>query len=112
MIAAGGMIHRVTIETPTRTSNVTGEVEVTTFTAVATSVPVRIAEQGSVEVYRARQVQADATHVLRMRWTTLVTQTCRIRWPRPEGDRILNVVGISNPDGKRVELVINCREQR
>lgn len=112
MISAGRMIHRVDIEKPVRSENETGESVITGWVKVIRDVPCRVNEQTSIEVYRARQVQADASHLVEMRWTTLLKPSWRLRWLRPDGDRFLNVLGSINPDGRRAVLHVSCREDK
>jgi head-tail adaptor len=76
---------------------------------------IRTASEARLERVFASQVQAVATHVVRIRaglsWT--VKHDDVLVWHDGlTGDRSLNVVGVADPDGRRTELVIAVTERR
>lgn len=112
---SGRLTERVTILRPIRRNDagtdVAGDpivVQARLPAEVATATPNRL-------LLFSGQVMADASHIVKIRhglsWR--VDQDDEIIWHDPlEGDRVLHVMGTSNPDGRRVELLIAVRERR
>jgi SPP1 family predicted phage head-tail adaptor len=102
---AGQLRHPVTIQELTTSLNDYGE------TVEAWSdwenVFAEIKPQSSREFQRAKQLQADATHVLKIRYLPGVTSGMRVKF----GDRILNLMQPPLDEAERNrELLLICRE--
>ena len=54
----------------------------------------------------AAQLQAEITHTVRIRYRSGITAKMRLLW----GSRYLEVETITDPDGRKRELVLMCRE--
>lgn len=66
------------------------------------------------ELWQAQQVQADITHVLTIRYRTDLNPKMRCLLHErcaPGGKRTLNIESITDPEGQRVELQLNCKEE-
>jgi SPP1 family predicted phage head-tail adaptor len=102
---AGELRHKVTIVTPTADGT---EDEYGHSVPNTESVNVWAAElpQSSREYYRASQIQGDLSTLLRMRWRDDISRTSVVTI----GSRVLNVLGTMNPDGRRIELLVMCKE--
>ena len=67
--------------------------------------------KGGREVFRAQQVQANATHVVRMPFDSMIeTTTTRMRIKH--GGKKLNIVSVSDVLGERHELEFICEESK
>lgn len=105
-LAAGDLRHRITIETPTRQVDETGETIVTWSASAEYWAEVK--PLGSREVVVADQVQGQASYLVRMRWNPpVITSDCRIVW----NGKTLNLSGPPrDPDGLKVEMLLDCTE--
>ena len=107
---AGMLRHRVTVETPTVTQNYHGE-SVVTWSSFAVRVPAHVEQLSGRALLNAQQIQPDISLAVTMRYISSVTADMRIKWHDGTTNRTLNLVGPPiNPDGKRIELVMNCTE--
>ena len=107
MIAAGTMRRRITIQTPTATQDAAGQPLVSWADLTGGSnLPARVESVTGGETVRGRQVSAEATTLLTIRYLAGVTPRQRVSY---EG-RTLGIVRASDPDGGRRELRIECRE--
>ena len=113
MIEAGKLRHRVLVQKPTAGSSgygkgaaaptwgpVTGNATSSTFWGYVR--PLRASEK-----VRAQQPGMETAYVVQMRYTTVVTPNTRLIW---EG-HALDIVGITDVDGRHVELEILCNER-
>lgn len=113
---AGGMRERVSILRPTR-QNVGGVPVPGERAPIQHRIAAEIvtASEARLERVFASQVQAVASHIVRLRhglsWRVLTED--EIVWHDGlEGDRTLQVLGVADPDGRRQELVIAVTERR
>ena len=107
---AGQLRHRVTIQQPTVTQNTHGE-SVVAWSSYAVRVAAEVEQLSGRALFNAQQVQPDISMTVRTRYLSGVTNAMRIVWHDGTTDRTLNIVGPPiNPDGKRIELMINCME--
>lgn len=102
---AGDLRHYVKFYSPRTTDAGAGETEITWRFEYGASAEVKPLKAWEVE--RARQVQTNRTHLVRIRYTHRIKPDWRIQW----GDRIFNIKGIVNPDGRNIELEISCEEE-
>ena len=105
MIEAGQLSQRVTIETSTKTEGPSGAPKQswTSLRTVWASVLPTAASEGEA----TEQVAADVTYAVRMRYAADVTPRHRIRWR----GRVLSIIGVYDPDGRRAELLLTCSER-
>ena len=103
---AGHLRHRITIQSLTETrdgaNRVTGEM----WTAVVENVPARIRPKSVKEPLAAAQTAGSTMHVVEIRYHSGVTADMRIL----AGARILEIVGIRDPEERHRELWIDCIE--
>lgn len=102
---AGKLRARVTIEQPD------GEVGAynqssRVFVAWKKNVPVEIAGVSGGESFRGVKVDATTTHIVHMRWIDGLTTEMRFDWD----GRKLNILSILEPDVRRRELNVMCKE--
>jgi len=102
---AGKLRHRVTIQQKSVTQNSYGE-EIVTWAELAT-VWASVEDLSGREFYEARQVPAaEVTTRVRIRYRSDVEPTMRI----VHGGRTLEIVFVLDPEGRRRETVLMCRE--
>ena len=102
---AGTLRHRVTFQTDAGTADAAGQV-IESWGATLTNEPAEVIETGGAETVRGQQVDATATHLVRVRYRTTITEQMRIVW----GTRTLGIVNVRDVDGRRRELWIAARE--
>lgn len=104
------MRHRVTIQQPVVTSNGLGQ-EDTTWLTVASRYAARVRQTGSRELWRAQQIQPDISFEITMYWLAGVDSKYRVLWHDGQADRTLSIEAPpTNPDGRRVWLMMFCKE--
>lgn len=103
---SGKLRHRGTLESPPSTLTARGQIDrAVAWTTVATvRVGLRAAAAG--EIVRGRQMVAEATHVLTIRYRSDVTT----QWRMTIGARTFHFLAVSDPDDRRRELLIQARE--
>ncbi len=103
---AGKLRARVTIEQPdgevTEGYNSSSRV----FVAWEKDVHVEILGVSGGETFRGVKVEATTTHLVHMRWIEGLTTLMRFDW----GGRKLNILSILEPDVRRRELNVVCKE--
>ena len=104
---AGRLRHCIDIQKPTATADSSGQMVEAWTSYVAQNVPAEILGVAGGETMRGRQVDADATSMVTIRWRDDVNPTHRIKY----GSRTLNIISAYDPTGDRVELQIQCREE-
>lgn len=108
MVLAGQLTATVDIQTPTVTNSNGSTSE--TWAALAASVPAELIPRESMTVKHAAGVQAQTSHLVRMRYRTDITVTskCRIKW----GTRYFNILGPPRriPEARPVWLVMETME--
>lgn len=98
--------HRIDIQQPVEgTADAAGEIPIT-WSAYASSVPVEITPQGGREFVQAAQVQAEMTHLLRIRYLAGVTSAMRVMF----GTRKLYILAVTNVDERNRETLLSCKE--
>lgn len=104
MIAAGSLRLSVTIEEVTETN--TDGVVAQSWSDYADNVRAGILPQSGREFYRAKQVYADMTHLVRIRYLAGVTPKMRLKL----GSRYLNIVSVGNVEERDRVLDLVCIE--
>lgn len=101
---AGPLRHQIVIEQTTETRDTSGGVIDTwsTFATVWASVSPLIGR----EYMAAKQVSADVTHKIRMRYLSGVTPKMRVSWD----SRTFDIGSILNVDERDIEMVIMATE--
>lgn len=107
MIPAGQLRTIVTIQTPKSGSDGHGLTDVPGWDNVGTR-RANVRPLRAAEVLRADQNAPEADYIVKMRYTTIVDETCQLVW----GDRKLEIVGIVDVDGMHVDLEIMCKERK
>jgi len=102
---AGQLRDRVTLQAPVRARDDYGSVT-TTWSSVATDVPANVRDTVGQNFYSAAQEKLKVTSEVRIRWRRDVSATWRVIF----GLRTLEVVQAQNPDGRKNELVLYCKE--
>lgn len=107
---AGLRRQLVTLQQPANTTDpVTGEA-IPNWTDVA-SVWAELQPLTSREQMRAKSVQSDTTHTLRIRYRMDVDTTWRVTWSDPRGQHIGNITGIVETE-RRAELELSVTETK
>lgn len=101
---AGALRHSLTIQTATETQNDHGEV-VKAWSEFAV-VNGSIDPLSGREFWRSRQVQADVTHVVTIRYLPGVIPKMRVL----HGSRVLYITSVLNSDERNRELQLLCKE--
>ena len=105
---AGELRHRLTLQAPVETRSANGDF-VPSWQTVAT-VWAGIKSIRGQEFWAGAQVYAEASHEIRLRYRTDVRPHWRLAWDERTGTRYLDILGVLDPDGKRSDLVLPCRE--
>lgn len=100
----GRMRERVTIQQNSGTKGTRGQ-KAESWTDVK-QVWAEVRMLSGTESQTANMNIASATHRVRIRWRSDVTEQMRLEW----GTRYLGIVSSSNPDGKRQFLELLCEE--
>jgi SPP1 family predicted phage head-tail adaptor len=107
MIRAGSLRHRITIQEATLTQDAHGQPIASWGTlAGGRNLPARVDSVEGGERIRGRQVAAEATTLFTTRYLRGITPQMRVTYQ----GRTLPIVRVSDPDGKRLELRIECKE--
>jgi len=108
-VQAGKLRERVTIQRETVTRDSFGA-EVNPWKDVATvwaSVRARtIQSTGETFVATADQVLATISHTVRIRQRAGLSPKMRLLW----GNRVLQIEAISDPTGRKAEMLLQCQE--
>jgi len=103
-LRAGDLRHRITIQTPSETSDGIGGMTTTwsTFKKIWAAIwPLR-----GAEYLAAMQITSEITHKIRIRYLSGVTPKMRILF----GTRYFDIQSIINPDERNIYLELMCRE--
>jgi SPP1 family predicted phage head-tail adaptor len=104
---SGMLRHRINLQTATQTPDAAGQLSPTWSTTYANE-PAEVIETGGGEAVRGQQIDATATHLVRIRYRAGITELMRIVW----GTRTLNVINARDLDGRRRELWVACKESK
>jgi len=104
---AGTLRHRITIQTATFAPDAAHQ-PIPTWAAWLSNEPAEVLETAGAETVRGLQVSATATHLVRVRYRTGLTERMRIVWET----RTLGILNVRDVDGRRRELWISCREAK
>jgi SPP1 family predicted phage head-tail adaptor len=103
---AGDLIHRITLSAPTQSRGTSGGT-VKTYVEIAT-VWANFREPVGRNYYAAMQEQNAVPAEFRIRWRADVKSTWRVTF----GNRTFDINQAQDPDGRRNELVLYCKEVR
>jgi SPP1 family predicted phage head-tail adaptor len=101
---AGELRQRITLERPTITRDTSGA-EIQTWGTFAT-VWASKKHKTSREFYAAQKVNAEITDLFTIRYRAGVTTRMRVSFDGKDYD----ILGADDPDGRRRELQVLCRE--
>jgi len=106
MVLASELTSRVDIENPTTTN--TDGVTSETWSSVVSSEPAAIIPRESLTFTQAAQVQAQTTHLIKIRYRSGITSKTRLKI----GDRVFHLVGPPRriPEARPTELVFEAVE--
>jgi hypothetical protein len=109
-IDSGVMRHRVTVQRRTPPTNNGGVPVPSTPTVLYTRIPAEVTQGAAGEMARvfASQVIASATHLVKMRYRSLLIDD-EIIWHTSAGDRTLRIAG-QQGDTVNVELLLAATE--
>lgn len=107
-ITAGELRHRMTIQAPVETRSAAGD-SVPAWTTIAT-VWASVRAISGREFWAGSQVYAEASMEVRIRYRADVRSSWRLAWDERTGTRYLDILGVLDPDGRRADLVLPCRE--
>ena len=102
---AGQLRDRITLQVPQRARDDYGSTTATQV-SVATDVPANVRDPVGQNYYAAAQEKLKVGPEVRIRWRRDVGPT----WLVIFGLRTLEVVQAQDPDGRRRELVLYCKE--
>ena len=102
---AGRLIHRIALYAPQRARDDYASVT-TTWVEVATDVAANVRDLVGKNFYAAAQEKLEVGPEVRIRWRRDVKSTWRVVF----GKRTLEVNQAQDPDGRRRELVLYCKE--
>jgi SPP1 family predicted phage head-tail adaptor len=107
---AGRLRHRVTIQTPSRTRNGAGEQTVSWSDSATVSA--RVESLNGNEYENDKQMSADITHRVTIRWhpSVSVDATKRFKFVTHSNTRYLQIIAANNPEEQDREIVCNCKE--
>jgi SPP1 family predicted phage head-tail adaptor len=72
----------------------------------------RLRELAGRELFYARQMLSTASHEVRTRWRGDIDPGGRFRIEGGGGGRVLQILAASDPDGRRMDLVVMCLETK
>ncbi len=104
-IRAGDLNSRVTIQAPSGSPADDGQPS-GEYEDFLTGVPAQIRGVGGGEFIRGVQVQAGITNLITIRFRDDVTPNMRVIY----GERTLNIQAAIDPEGRRRELQLHCKE--
>jgi SPP1 family predicted phage head-tail adaptor len=104
MMRAGDLRHRVTIQLPVESQNDFGEV-ITTWQDYKTVWAVVLPLTGR-EYFASRQVNAEVTVQIQMRYIPGITPKMRV----VEGSKVYEIEAVMDVEGKKKELQLLCTE--
>jgi SPP1 family predicted phage head-tail adaptor len=110
-MTAGALRHRIAIQSKTVATDGNGnrsETWADHYTCWAS-----ISSSGGREFYQARQVNAELTHEVSIRFKAGITAIMRIKYTDPKDSnaiRYLEIRAVNNPDQRRRMLSLMCRE--
>ena len=102
---AGNLRHRVTIQQVTETRDDMGGVT-QTWSTFAANLHAEIAPLSGRELLLARQVNAETTHRIRLRYRAGITPKMRVLF----GSRIFAIESVLDTEERGIEVVLLCRE--
>jgi len=102
---AGRLRHRITIQADEGDEDAAGQV-IADWQDWLEDEPAEVIETGGAERLYGHMIDATATHLVRVRYRSGYTAEQRIVWD----GRHLYPVNVRDPDGRRRELWITCRE--
>ena len=109
---AGTLRERVTIEAFISAQDAYGEpIEAWGSLASNPTVWASVGSRASGEPFISGAVQtmAEVSHTVRLRYRDDITPKMRLLW---RGDRTLYVENVVDPDGRKADLILMCREEQ
>lgn len=105
-IAIGEMRERVTLQSPSRTPDGAGGANVA-WTSGA-SVWAKVEERRGQERLAGERLAAEAAFALTIRYRSGISTQMRVLW----NTRVLNIVSLRDPDGRKRFLELTCEEEK
>ncbi len=102
---SGLLRHRIDIETKTTTRGDRG-LNTDTWSALHSTVPASVVTLSGRELELARQLVAEATDVVTIRYYSGIDTKARVKF----GTRYLQIAHINNVDNRDIELQLTCTE--
>lgn len=103
---AGELRHRVTLQQKTISRDNPERIAVENWTDV-TTVSANVKDLRGRELFEAQAVNAEVTALIKMRYRFGITSAMRVKF----GARIFDIISPPiNPDGRRIELQLTCKE--
>lgn len=105
---AGRLRHRVTLETPPRPEARDAYGAPVEAHAQTAETWAEVRTLSARELMVAQGLGAEASVVVTIRWRPDADRLMRVMF----GGRVLNIVGVVDPDGRREQLDLTCTEPR
>jgi len=109
------MRHRVTIETFTTTQDAYGQEQGdvgrgTAGTFVAT-LWATVEDLSGAELFAASEAHAQVTARIKGRWQSGILPSMQARYTTGGKIRVFDILAVTDPEGRRRELVLECKER-
>lgn len=105
-LPAGILRHRIAIEYPQEVQTESGFTSTPEPWPVFASVRASIEPLSGNELWRAQQVQSEATHRLRIRYLRGLNSQMRVRFC----GRVFEILSVVDLEERRIEHVLMCKE--
>jgi SPP1 family predicted phage head-tail adaptor len=111
MVRAGRLRQRIEIQEATETTSASGQL--TETWAAARTCSAEVLDRGGQEKLRGRQVDADVTQVVIIRYpasSTFPTVKMRVQFTEGSITRTLNIQSVQRQDDRRRTIWLYCKE--
>jgi SPP1 family predicted phage head-tail adaptor len=103
---AGELIHRIEVQAIGTTRGAAGEVVDTWSTETNGTVWASIKPGSGREFFNAKQINAELTHIIKMRYHAGLSPAKRILY----GTRVFNIQEVRNTDEHNTEMIVYAKE--
>lgn len=108
---AGELRHRISFYEPVTTDNAHGQPVETGRRRIAGPLRAKVVQLSGRELWRQQQMQSDVTFRVELRWLEGITAAMFVIWQDGNTERRLNLAGPPlNPDGKKIQMILECIE--